>query len=470
MTHTDTPAAFIYARISEDRDGRSSAPERQIADARELIAREGLIEAGLYVDRDLSASKAGITRPEFERLLVDAARAGGVIVAQDQDRLLRQPADAERLIGLAVDGVQVRTARGDTGTGMLGDAYTRFAVRLKAVIGAHESEQIAARQRRKHREKAEAGIGHGSRHRPFGHTRTFTVDPIEGPIVRELAERFLAGESIGALVRDLNARGVTTTGGAPWRYQPMRKLLGQARLAGAREVAGELVVTGAIEPIVSVETLHELRATLAMPGRKGSRSNARKHLLSGFLICGNCGERLNALPQARGMRYACPLPSNPHRPGCGKVTIVGDPVEAVVRAEVLAALQVDPLAELIEAEASDGGIAEAMAELRAVDARGRELDADYADGVIERARYRAMLDRLAERRASAEQAIAEVERERSRVALPFGEHAEAAWDAGDLTWRREVLAALVERVVILPATRKGRVFDPSRVDVQLIEG
>jgi DNA invertase Pin-like site-specific DNA recombinase len=458
--------AFIYARISEDRDGASTAPERQIADARELIAREGWREAGVYVDRDISASKASVTRPDFERVLVDAARGGGVIVAQDQDRLLRQPVDAERLIALAVDGVQVRTTRGDTGTGMLGDAYTRFAVRLKAVLGAHESDHIAARQRRKHREKAEKGIGHATRHRPFGHTPDFRAHETEAPIVRELVARALEGERIPSLCRDLNARGVTSTTGAQWRHQPMRKLLSQARLAGARELDGDLIATGAIEPLISVAQLIELRAVLAMPKRTGTRTNARRHLLSGFLFCGVCGERMNPLPQARGMRYACPLPSNPHRPGCGRVSIVGDPLEAAVRLAILEALQTDRLAELIEAEAADDGISEAVAMLRAVDARIAELDADYADGAIDRRRYRGMLDRLEARRSSAEARIVAADQQRSRISLPLGAHAEAKWDAGDLAYRRQILEALISRVVIQPAAKLGRTFDPERIALE----
>lgn len=458
--------AFIYARISEDRDGASTAPERQIADARELIAREGWREAGVYVDRDISASKASVTRPDFERVLVDAARAGGVIVAQDQDRLLRQPVDAERLIALAVDGVQVRTTRGDTGTGMLGDAYTRFAVRLKAVLGAHESDQIAARQRRKHREKAQKGIGHATRYRPFGHTTDFRAHQTEAPIVRELVSRALDGEGIPSLVRDMNARGITATTGAQWRYQPMRKLLSQARLAGARELEGDIIATGAIDPLISVAQLIELRAMLAMPRRAGTRTSARKHLLSGYLYCGRCGERLNPLPQARGMRYTCPMPNNPIRPGCGRIVIAGAPLEAAVRTAVLEALQTDRLAELIEAEAADDGIAEAVANLRAIDARRAELDADYAEGAIDRRRYRGMLDRLEARRVDAEARIVASDRLRSRVSLPLGEHATARWDAGGLAYRREILEALISRVVIQPAARMGRTFDPSRIAIE----
>jgi len=245
----------------------------------------------------------------------------------------------------------------------------------------------------------------------------------------------------------------------------MRALLGQARLAGARELAGELIATGAIEPIISLGQLAELRATLAMPRRSGTRSNARRHLLSGFLYCGNCGERMIALPQARGMRYACPLPSNQTRPGCGKVVVSGAPVEALVRGWVIDTLQLDRLAELAADEDADAGVRAAMDELREVDQRSRDLDADYADGVIDRKRYRSMLERLAERRARAEAIIADATRSRARADLPLGELAEAAWDAGDLHARRDLIDALISRVVIERATRRGRIFDPERVAI-----
>ena len=55
---------------------------------------------------------------------------------------------------------------------------------------------------------------------------------------------------------------------------------------------------------------------------------------------------------------------------------------------------------------------------------------------------------------------------RTLTALPVGERAlRAAWASLGLSWRRAVLAAVVERVVLHPCLQGRNVFDPSRIEV-----
>jgi hypothetical protein len=52
------------------------------------------------------------------------------------------------------------------------------------------------------------------------------------------------------------------------------------------------------------------------------------------------------------------------------------------------------------------------------------------------------------------------------AALPVGERAlREAWASRGLSWRRTVLAAVVERVVLHPCLQGRNVFDPSRIEV-----
>ena len=55
---------------------------------------------------------------------------------------------------------------------------------------------------------------------------------------------------------------------------------------------------------------------------------------------------------------------------------------------------------------------------------------------------------------------------RTLAALPVGEQAlREAWENRGLSWRRAVLAAVVERVVLHPCLQGRNVFDPSRIEV-----
>ncbi|NKS02703.1 hypothetical protein GS528_17345 [Rhodococcus hoagii] len=61
--------------------------------------------------------------------------------------------------------------------------------------------------------------------------------------MREMVRRFLAGESVWAIAKDLNERGVSTPGSSPlWRASIMTQMLKRPTYAGLRTHRG--VVTG----------------------------------------------------------------------------------------------------------------------------------------------------------------------------------------------------------------------------------
>ena len=64
--------------------------------------------------------------------------------------------------------------------------------------------------------------------RAFGHTADRAgVVPAEATAIVDAAGRVLAGETLSAIVRDWNARGLTTAAGGPWRVNSLSSLLVQ---------------------------------------------------------------------------------------------------------------------------------------------------------------------------------------------------------------------------------------------------
>ncbi len=61
------PRAVIYARISMDREGTKVSPEIQEAECRGLCERRGWEVVAVYCDRDRSAFKLRVKRPQFDR-------------------------------------------------------------------------------------------------------------------------------------------------------------------------------------------------------------------------------------------------------------------------------------------------------------------------------------------------------------------------------------------------------------------
>src|SRR5688572_8968029 len=196
--------AGIYARISEDRDGDALGVSRQVADCHELAAARGWDITERYVDDDISAY-SGKPRPEYRRMLADIT--GGqvdAVVVWHLDRLHRQPRELEQFFDICdrAGGVALATVSGDVD---LATHDGRFHARIMGAVAAKSSDDMSRRLRRKAQELARNGRPSGGGSRPFGfEPDRVTVRESEAQIIRELADRLLAGETLRALATDLN--------------------------------------------------------------------------------------------------------------------------------------------------------------------------------------------------------------------------------------------------------------------------
>ena len=129
------------------------------------------------------------------------------MLAWHPDRLTRHPRELEDLIDrLEASATTVQTVQ--TGPYNLGTPSGRMQARIVGAVARHESEQKSARLRSKHWEIAEAGRRNGGGSRAYGLTpdRSAIVAE-EAAVVRELAARILAGETIRSICIDLNEAG-----------------------------------------------------------------------------------------------------------------------------------------------------------------------------------------------------------------------------------------------------------------------
>ena len=185
--------AAIYARISSD-DGTALGVGRQVEDCRRLAAELGWEVADEYVDNDVSAY-SGKRRPAYERLLADL-EAGDLdaVVAYHVDRLTRRPVELERFVEV-VTGAGVGHVRFVAG-GELdpGNGDGLLVLRMLAAVASNESASKSRRVRRKLDQVAAEGRPHGGK-RPFGfEADKITHRPEEAEVIRQLADRYLAGE------------------------------------------------------------------------------------------------------------------------------------------------------------------------------------------------------------------------------------------------------------------------------------
>jgi hypothetical protein len=366
----------------------------------------------------------------------------------------------------------------------LATAAGRMVARMLGAAARHESEQKAERVRRAREQGARAGQAHGAL--GFGYVRDpatgeWRMEPGEAEIVREVARRILAGESLRGIAIDLNARGVPTPQKAPhgWRSPNIRQLITAGRYCGWREWTpaptrggrgrgrgmGELVAKGDWPPILSREETERLRLLLSDPARRTGR--AARYLLSGILRCGRCGAPLNAhLDSRRGSRrYHCFAQPGMNR--CGALSVAGPAIEWHVVTQLLAALTDTPLRP-VAVDARARATEEAALQSIAADRqRLDELAADFAEGRVTRQEWLRVRDIVAARVDDATSALHGTQHAAVLRHLPTSpKDLVRAWERTmTLDQQRAVVTAVCERIVVHPAARRSNRFDPRRVEI-----
>src|SRR4029077_7169285 len=125
----------------------------------------------------------------------------------------------------------------------------------------HESEQKSERLRRQREQMALQGRPQGGGRRAFGYDASGAqLVKTESALVREAADRYLAGESLRTIARDWNYRGVKTSSGKAWGITSLRTMLGGTRIAGLRVHRGEVVGPATWPAIINREEHDAIRA------------------------------------------------------------------------------------------------------------------------------------------------------------------------------------------------------------------
>ncbi|MRX45323.1 recombinase family protein [Agromyces kandeliae] len=470
--------AAIYTRISED-DGTALGVQRQEEDARNEAANRGWEVARVYVDNDVSATRTRM-RPQFHRMITDV-RAGLVdaVLIWDTDRLTRTPREAEDLIDLAdTHGLQIISLGGYRD---LSTPNGRRDFRNDVTNARYETEKMARRLRRRLQQKAEAGEPQG---RPgYGFTRVPVLDdagrptrlrrdeadPEQAAVIREVANRLLAGHSLRSVVSDLNLRGIPAPEAEKWNSTMLRQVMKRPSLAGLRVYKGKVIGRTTGDAILD-ESMHDrLIALLTDPSRRTNRAgNDYKYLLSGLARCGRegCGGavragvgRLVSRPDGTAHRqppsYVCTE--------CFKVRRKVADVDSVVNDQIITLLRTPEVIGMFEHGDADAA-ARAQADIAALDAKLELIADQWAEDVITAAQFTRLNTRLRDKRVAAEQERRAALPNAALTVLSTGDVA-ASWDDAPIEVRRAIVSELVE-VTILPTGPRGRrPFDKASVSV-----
>ena len=447
--------ADIYLRISEDPKLTGLGVERQLEDCRELCEKRGWIVEVVHTDNDISAY-SGKPRPGYKALL-GRIKNGEVdrVIAWHTDRLHRRLRElVEYCDVVTAAGVTTHTVKaGDI------DLSTPNGIMMAQIKGAVDEAYVSEarlKNLRARRQIAEAGKRHCAR-RPYGwEPGGQEIRPDEAAVVREICKRIIAGETPTGIAYSLNEREIPTVEGKRWTGIGVRKCAARASNAAIREHQGKLYYNGTWEPIISHDEYAQVQAALNVRATmKYKRGVGRKYLLTGFVYCGQCGNKLSATVGSSGRKpaYRChkSLSNDNLERGCGKVSRCIEPLELLVQKAVLARLNSPAVLDAIATrKSSDSAVSDLLLQRDNQSARVDQLVTDYATGVLS-------ADQFRQAKQIAEQKLGELNQELSRLTMhtelagvDLSVDLETAWAANSLSWRRNLVELLVERVEVLP--------------------
>lgn len=328
--------AGAYLRISDDRTGIEAGVGRQEQDCERAAESRGWKLAEVYRENDTSAfkrrkitapdgtSSLRVIRPQFRQMLDDLTTGRiDAAIAYHLDRVARDPRDLEDLIDVVQStGRPVASVGGDI------DLSTDSGITMAriAVAIANQSSRDASRRIKRAKEaNLEKGRWNGGGIRAYGYNRDRTeVIPAEAAIIRELAERTLAGQSTYSILDDLNARGVPTVREGTWKSATVKRILTSGVAAGRLRHRGQDVGPAQWAPILTLETHQDLIAHYEARPRNDT---SLRHWLTGVAVCGKCAHTL----RGNSGSYLC----SKDQAGCNGIWVSETHLEALVGAAIV---------------------------------------------------------------------------------------------------------------------------------------
>lgn len=280
----------IYARFSSHSQTEQSI-EGQLKVCYEYAKNNDYIVVGEYIDRAQTGKNDN--RVEFQKMLSDSDKHTfeGVLVYQ-LDRFARNRYDsAINKSKLKKNGVRVISAKeniADDPSGILVEGVLES-------MAEYYSAELSQKIHRGMEINAEKCLSNGSNPGlgfKVDSNRRFYIDNDEAAIVREIYERYAAGETKAEIIRDLQRRKIKTSLGKEFSSNSLSRLLSNKRYIGVY-LYKDQETPGGMPRILDDDLFYRVQALM----NKNKSAPARTHgegeyLLTTKLFCGYCKEMM----------------------------------------------------------------------------------------------------------------------------------------------------------------------------------
>jgi site-specific DNA recombinase len=454
---TDSPEIVdIYVRTSDEEvtaDGKQFGVENQERELRAYAEERGWQVGEVYVEHSVSASRSGVVRPEFERLLERTEKRP--VVAWDWERFIRVSKDVERVIEQKflvyfkhVGAIDLSTDSGEM---------------LARVLTAMATNEIKTKRRRAlmaNRARAEDGWPLWKQP-PFGHTIKGEIVEDQAKLIRDAAARFLDGDSLYSIAKDWNDAGVPTRHGRGWTPKTLRTMLLHPRMNGENSYEGVRTEKSRVQRILDADTYAALRHKFnSRKGTSGTKGRVGT-LLTGIAVCGVCNEAKVHASAAKGKAaYRCATGAhNRHWREETDEYVIG-----YLLALFTSGTLVSGVADESEKVRLTNRSNELNAELDDWYSQAREFGADRLSKIVKPIEKE--IESIAERLEAihSEDLFSEFVAVDGIPRFSDQSKARAKWDSLPLLRQREIIQGAVE-VRLLQRTNRDRGFNPERVEV-----
>lgn len=300
-----------YARVSTKKEQQEESYETQKAYYQKKIEETpGWEFTGIYADKAKTGTKA-MNRPGFQQMIADAESGKiDIILVKNVARFSRNVGICQEYVDkLSANDVTVIFEKEGIRTD---DPTSNFNLALLGAISQDESNSIGLNRRWAYQQKFARGEYN------IGNNRILGYDTVDGElvpnqdawIIREIFERYVAGEGYSAISRALAQKGAKSLRGGKFTVEAIRYILSNETYVGDKHLMKQpptdylthqpmmlgdykdYYLTDDHEGIVSRELWDQAQAI-----KKGFKDNLKNgimgagehHFLYGKVFCGECG-------------------------------------------------------------------------------------------------------------------------------------------------------------------------------------
>ena len=302
--------AAAYIRVSTD-DQLELSPDSQLEKIREYAVKNDLILPAEYIFHDDGISgRAADKRPGFQKMIAaakDPSHPFDVIIVWKFSRFARNQEESifYKSILRSKCKVDVVSVSEPLIAGPFGSLIERIIEWMDEFYSIRLSEEVKRSMTLKARK------GNLQSTPAFGYRmedHKLVIVPEEAALVQEIFRRFIAGEAMFGIARDLSARGVRTHRGNPFENRTVDYILnnpvylGKLRWTPTGRTRRDfknpdsIIADAQHEPIIDADTWAAAQTRCAelkkSYKRYGKPSSERKHWLCGIVRCQTCGATL----------------------------------------------------------------------------------------------------------------------------------------------------------------------------------